>query len=54
MFVVKTFQTPPLILNDLPAADLPNCERQVSFGLAEAGSDIDRGTRRDGHDAGFP
>ena len=28
--MVKTFQTPLLILNDLPAANLPNCERRVS------------------------
>ena len=25
--VVKTFQPPPLILKNLPATDLPNCER---------------------------
>jgi hypothetical protein len=27
--VVKTFSNPLLILNNLPANSLPNCERQV-------------------------
>jgi hypothetical protein len=28
--VVETFWTPPLILNGLPAAERPNCERQAN------------------------
>lgn len=28
--MVETFWTPPLILKGLPAAELPNCERQAS------------------------
>lgn len=32
--MVETFWTPPLILKGLPAAELPNCERQVKPGTA--------------------
>jgi len=34
--VVKTFQIPLMILNDLPAPNVPNCERQASFANGEA------------------